>query len=302
MPIDEKLLLTEQRNKDTEHIDKMDTLSIIKCINKEDKTVAYAVEKELTAIAAAAEVIYEAIKDGGRLLYIGAGTSGRLGILDASECPPTYGIDASMVQGIIAGGKEAVFVAKEGAEDSEELAIIDLKNINLSDKDIVCGLAASGRTPYVLGGLKYANKIGAKTVSVCCVKGGEVSTYAKYPIAVLVGPEVVTGSTRMKAGTAQKMVLNMLSTAVMIKLGKVYSNLMVDVKPTNEKLVNRAIGIIMQCTNLTYDKSREMLQKANNEVKVAILMSLTGSDIDTCKQMLHQNNENVASAIMLYKE
>ena len=210
-------LTTESRNKDTLNIDKVSTLEMVKIINNEDKKVALAVESELPQIAEAIDGIVERINRGGRLIYIGAGTSGRLGILDASECPPTYGVSEELVQGIIAGGKEAIFRAKEGAEDSKELAVEDLKNKSLSENDIVVGLAASGRTPYVIGGLEYANIIGALTISVTCNGNSEVSKVAQISIAPVVGAEVVTGSTRLKSGTAQKLVLNMLSTGTMIR-------------------------------------------------------------------------------------
>ena len=301
MPRDINLLMTEQRNSNTLHIDEMDTLGIVEAINNEDQQIALAVKKVLPNVVVAIDDIYDSLQNGGRLIYIGAGTSGRLGVLDASECPPTYGVDASMIQGIIAGGPEALLVAKEGAEDSLTLAVSDLQELHLNDKDVVCGLAASGRTPYVIGGLQYANKVGAKTISICCVENGEISKYAKQSIEILVGPEVITGSTRMKAGTAQKLVLNMLTTTVMIKLGKVYGNLMVDVKPTNDKLVKRATNIIVECTNVSKEKATDFLQKSGNNVKVAILMALTGSTVDVCKDMLDTNNQNVAKAIRLYK-
>ena len=212
---------TEQVNQDTLHIDEMDTIDILKTINNEDQKVALAVKEVLPAIAKAVDCIYEKMCIGGRLIYIGAGTSGRLGILDASECPPTYGVEPTLVQGLIAGGKEALTNAIEGAEDSQESAIQDLQAIELNENDVVCGIAASGRTPYVIGGLKYAREKGCSTVSICCVHHGQISLYADYPIEVVVGPEVVTGSTRMKSGTAQKLILNMLTTSVMIKKGKV---------------------------------------------------------------------------------
>lgn len=215
-------LTTESRNSSSLNIDKVSTLDMVKIINNEDKKVALAVEKELVKIAEAIDGIVSGMQKGGRLIYIGAGTSGRLGILDASECPPTYGVSEELVQGIIAGGTEAIFRAKEGAEDSKELAIEDLKSKNITENDTIVGLAASGRTPYVIGGLEYANKIGALTVSITCNANSEVAKVSKVSIAPVVGAEVVTGSTRMKAGTAQKLVLNMLSTGTMIKLGKVY--------------------------------------------------------------------------------
>ena len=243
-------LTTESRNSSSLNIDKVSTLDMVKIINNEDKKVALAVEKELVKIAEAIDGIVSGMQKGGRLIYIGAGTSGRLGILDASECPPTYGVSEELVQGIIAGGTEAIFRAKEGAEDSKELAIEDLKSKNITENDTIVGLAASGRTPYVIGGLEYANKIGALTVSITCNANSEVAKVSKVSIAPVVGAEVVTGSTRMKAGTAQKLVLNMLSTGTMIKLGKVYGNLMVDVRATNKKLVERAKKIVCEATGV----------------------------------------------------
>ncbi|MGL5902034.1 MAG: N-acetylmuramic acid 6-phosphate etherase, partial [Cetobacterium sp.] len=241
-----KSLTTESRNVNTLNIDTVSTAEMVKIINDEDKKVAEAVATELPQIAEAIDGIVERMKKGGRLIYIGAGTSGRLGILDASECPPTYGVSEELVQGLIAGGVEAIFRAKEGAEDSKELAIQDLKDRELTANDTVVGLAASGRTPYVIGGLEYANEIGALTVSITCNADSSVAKEAKIAISPVVGPEVVTGSTRLKSGTAQKLVLNMLSTGSMIKMGKVYGNLMVDVQSTNEKLVERAKKIVSE--------------------------------------------------------
>ena len=234
---------------------------------------------------------------GGRLIYIGAGTSGRLGILDASECPPTYGIDPTLIQGLIAGGNEALTTAIEGAEDSQEQAIEDLKNIHLTDKDVVCGIAASGRTPYVISGLQYAHTIGSETVSICCVHNGEISQYAHYPIEVITGAEVVTGSTRMKAGTAQKLILNMISTSVMIKRGKVYKNLMVDVQPTNEKLKIRAVNIVSQSLDCSEEEAKTLLTKCHYNVKIAILSGLTGKDEKECEEALLKNNGNINKTV-----
>ena len=266
-------------------------------INNEDKKVAIAVENELPQIAEAIDGIVERINRGGRLIYIGAGTSGRLGILDASECPPTYGVSEELVQGIIAGGTEAIFRAKEGAEDSKELAIEDLKVKNLTENDTVVGLAASGRTPYVIGGLEYANKIGALTVSVTCNGDSEVSKVAKISIAPVVGAEVVTGSTRLKSGTAQKLVLNMLSTGTMIKLGKVYGNLMVDVRATNEKLVERAKRIVCEATGVEKSQAEEVLSETNFDVKLAIFMILSGLNITQAKEKLSASKGYIARAM-----
>lgn len=290
-------LTTESRNQNTLNIDKVSTLEMVKIINNEDKKVAIAVENELPQIAEAIDGIVERINRGGRLIYIGAGTSGRLGILDASECPPTYGVSEELVQGIIAGGTEAIFRAKEGAEDSKELAIEDLKVKNLTENDTVVGLAASGRTPYVIGGLEYANKIGALTVSVTCNGDSEVSKVAKISIAPVVGAEVVTGSTRLKSGTAQKLVLNMLSTGTMIKLGKVYGNLMVDVRATNEKLVERAKRIVCEATGVEKSQAEEILSETNFDVKLAIFMILSGLNITQAKEKLSASKGYIARAM-----
>lgn len=290
-------LTTESRNQNTLNIDKVSTLEMVKIINNEDKKVAIAVENELPQIAEAIDGIVERINRGGRLIYIGAGTSGRLGILDASECPPTYGVSEELVQGIIAGGTEAIFRAKEGAEDSKELAIEDLKVKNLTENDTVVGLAASGRTPYVIGGLEYANKIGALTVSVTCNGDSEVSKVAKISIAPVVGAEVVTGSTRLKSGTAQKLVLNMLSTGTMIKLGKVYGNLMVDVRATNEKLVERAKRIVCEATGVEKSQAEEVLSETNFDVKLAIFMILSGLNITQAKGKLSASKGYIARAM-----
>lgn len=295
--IDLEKLTTESRNQNTIDIDKLSTLEMVRKINNEDKKVAEAVEAELPKIAEAIDGIVEGIHKGGRLIYIGAGTSGRLGILDASECPPTYGVSEELVQGIIAGGKEAIFRAKEGAEDSKELAVEDLKLKNLNKNDTVVGLAASGRTPYVIGGLNYANEIGALTVSVTCNANSEVSKAAKISIAPVVGPEVITGSTRLKSGTAQKLVLNMLSTGTMIKLGKVYGNLMVDVRATNEKLVERAKRIVCEATGAQREEAEKILNETNFDVKLSIFMILSRLNKDEAKNILENNNGYIAEAL-----
>lgn len=290
-------LTTECRNKNTMDIDNISTLEMVKKINNEDKKVAEAVELELPKIAKAIDGIVERIHKGGRLIYIGAGTSGRLGILDASECPPTYGVSEELVQGIIAGGKEAIFRAKEGAEDSKELAVEDLKLKNLSENDVVVGLAASGRTPYVIGGLAYANEIGALTISVTCNADSEVSKTAKISISPVVGPEVITGSTRLKSGTAQKLVLNMLSTGTMIKLGKVYGNLMVDVRATNEKLVERAKKIVCEATGATREEAEKTLQETDFNVKLSIFMILSKLEKNEAKNILDESKGYIAKAL-----
>lgn len=295
--IDLEKLTTESRNENTLDIDKVSTLEMVKKINDEDKKVALAVESELLKIAEAIDGIVNRMHKGGRLIYIGAGTSGRLGILDASECPPTYGVSEELVQGIIAGGKDAIFRAKEGAEDSKELAIEDLKNKSLNENDTVVGLAASGRTPYVIGGLEYANKIGALTISITCNKNSEVAKTAKISIAPVVGAEVVTGSTRLKSGTAQKLVLNMLSTGTMIKLGKVYGNLMVDVRATNEKLVERAKKIVCEATGITREESEKILKETDFDVKLSIFMTLSKLNKNEAKKILDANKGYIAKAL-----
>ena len=292
-------LTTESRNQNTLDIDKVSTIEMLQKINEEDKKVAIAVEKEIPQIANARDRTVERMQNGGRLIYIGAGTSGRLGILDASECPPTYGVSEELVQGVIAGGKEAIFRAQEGAEDSKELAVKDLKERNLNENDVVVGIAASGRTPYVIGGLEYANEIGALTVSVTCNKDSEVSKCAKISIAPVVGPEVVTGSTRLKSGTAQKLVLNMLSTGAMIKLGKVYGNLMVDVQTTNKKLVERAKKIVSEATGLNIEESTKVLNETNFDVKLAIFMVLSSLDKNEAKSKLDEAKGYIAKALSL---
>ena len=295
--IDLEKLTTESRNQNTLNIDKVSTLEMVKIINSEDKKVAIAVEEELPKIAEAIDGIVERMHKGGRLIYIGAGTSGRLGILDASECPPTYGVSEELVQGLIAGGKEAIFRAKEGAEDSKELAVEDLKGISLSENDTVVGLAASGRTPYVIGGLEYANEIGALTASITCNANSEVAKAAKISIAPVVGAEVVTGSTRLKSGTAQKLVLNMLSTGTMIKLGKVYGNLMVDVRATNEKLVERAKKIVCEATGVEREEAENVLKETDFDVKLSIFMILSELNKDEAKKILDSSKGYIAQAL-----
>lgn len=290
-------LTTESRNQNTLDIDKISTIEMVKKINNEDKKVAEAVERELPQIAEAIDGIVERMHKGGRLIYIGAGTSGRLGILDASECPPTYGVSEDLVQGIIAGGQEAIFRAKEGAEDSRELAVSDLKERKLTANDTVVGLAASGRTPYVIGGLQYANEIGALTISVTCNADSAVSKEAKISIAPVVGAEVITGSTRLKSGTAQKLVLNMLSTGSMIKLGKVYGNLMVDVRSTNEKLVERAKKIVAEATGVTINEAAEVLSKTEFDVKLAIFMILSKLEKEEAGFKLKESKGYIAEAL-----
>ncbi|EPG0326857.1 N-acetylmuramic acid 6-phosphate etherase [Vibrio alginolyticus] len=279
-------LVSEWRNPDTMDIDLLPSLDIVQRINQQDKLVPLAVEKVLPEIAEAVDKITEAFKVGGRLFYIGAGTSGRLGVLDASECPPTFGTDPEMVVGIIAGGKEAMFRAKEGAEDDPTLGEQDLKENMLTQRDVVVGIAASGRTPYVIGGLEYANKLGATTVALSCNPDSPIADIADIAISPVVGPEALTGSTRLKSGTAQKLVLNMLTTASMIRLGKSYQNLMVDVKATNAKLVARAARIVMQATDCTNQEAKTALKETDYDAKLAILMILTGLDKESATEQL----------------
>ncbi|KAF0825074.1 N-acetylmuramic acid 6-phosphate etherase [Cytobacillus firmus] len=283
-------LNTEQRNPKTMEIDLMTTEEIITIINQEDTIVPNAIAREIPHIVKVVDEITESFKKGGRLIYVGAGTSGRLGIIDASECPPTYGTDPEMVVGIIAGGKEAMTEAVEGAEDDSEQGRQDVADIQLSDKDVLVGIAASGRTPYTIGALQYGNEVGAVTVSVACTKDSEMGKISKYTIAPITGPEVVTGSTRMKAGTAQKLVLNMLTTASMIKLGKVYGNLMVDVQMTNEKLFKRAENIVKMATGASDEEARAALKEQNYQTKAAILQILTGLKGEAAAELLKKHN------------
>lgn len=297
MKQDIKSLETEQHNHQSTNIDKMNTLDILKTINNEDKQIPSAIHKNLNNIEKVVDESYKSLKDGGRLIYIGAGTSGRLGVLDASECPPTYGVTPDLVQGIMAGGNEAIFRAQEGVEDRLEEGEKDLKEINLTEKDMVIGITASGRTPYVLGALNYANSIQAGTSSISCASYSEVSDVAQFPIEIITGPEVVTGSTRMKAGTAQKLVLNMISTAVMIKLGKVYQNYMVDLKASNYKLKIRSINILKEILTINDSQALELLEQANGHVKLALLLGMTDLKIDKAKEQLKQSNGHLRKAL-----
>ena len=288
---------TEKRNINTMNLDELSTVEIIAKINQEDKKIADCVEPAIAEIGKATDFAVGSIKSGGRLIYMGAGTSGRLGILDASECPPTYGVPFDMVIGIIAGGDKAIRKAVEGAEDSKELAVKDLKKIGFNEKDTLVGLAASGRTPYVIGGLEYARSIGAKTAAISCVQGAKISDIADAKIEVIVGAEAVTGSTRMKAGTAQKMVLNMISTTAMVKIGKVYQNLMVDAATTNEKLKVRALNIVSEATGIEKESSKKLLEDSGYDVKVAIVMGLASVDASKARKTLEKNDLNVSATI-----
>ncbi|GMA48086.1 N-acetylmuramic acid 6-phosphate etherase [Tetragenococcus muriaticus PMC-11-5] len=290
-------LATETRNQKTMALDDMNVMEVLQTMNEEDKNVPLAIEAALPQVKTVVEQIIQSFNNKGRLLYIGAGTSGRLGVLDAAECVPTFGTDPEMVQGLIAGGMKAMTVAVEGAEDSQELARKDLAKASLNENDIVVGIAASGRTPYVIGGLDYAKEIGATTASVACNENAQISQHAAFPIEVEVGPEVLTGSTRLKSGTAQKLILNMLSTASMIGIGKVYKNLMVDVRATNDKLVERSKRIIMQATDCSYEQADKAFYQADENVKVAIVMILTGVGKKEASDKLIQGNGFVRNTL-----
>lgn len=295
--IDLSRLTTEARNPNTMNLDKMSTLEIATAMNEEDKNVVSAVKQVLPEIATAIMWATESLASEGRIIYIGAGTSGRLGVLDAVECPPTFGVSPEMVVGLIAGGSSAFVKAVEGAEDSLTLCEEELKKINLQKNDIVIGLAASGRTPYVIGGLRYANQMGCKTVAIACNKNSEIGAEARLAIEPTPGPEVLTGSTRLKAGTAQKMILNMISTGSMVGIGKAYENLMVDVKQSNEKLIVRAQNITMTATGCTREEAKNALNQADGHVKTAIVMILLHCDADAAKQKLAQAKGKIHQAL-----
>lgn len=282
-------MITEQRNPHSMQIDRASALEIVQLINNEDKLVPLAIEKCLPQIAQAVEKIVAAFQQGGRLVYMGAGTSGRLGVLDASECPPTYGVSPEMVVGLIAGGERALRHPIEGAEDNREQGKLDLQAIEFSAKDVLVGIAASGRTPYVLGGLDYAKELGAVTISIASNPNSAMANIADIAIETLVGAEVLTGSSRMKSGTAQKLVLNMLTTASMILIGKCYQNLMVDVQASNEKLRARAIRIVMQATECSKETAEKMLQTAEGNAKLAIMMILGNLDKESAVKILQEN-------------
>lgn len=291
-------LSTEQRNPRSMDIDAKSTAEIIKIINDEDKLVPYAVERELPYIEQAVDIIVQSLKNSGRLLYFGAGTSGRLGIVDASECPPTFGTPYGMIEGFIAGGYEAMFRSQEGAEDKEEKGANEVVAANVTSKDVVCGIAASGRTPYVIGAVKKAKQLGAKTLYVTTNPRKDFDIEeVDVAICPYVGPEVLMGSTRMKSGTAQKLVLNMLTTTSMIRLGKVYENMMIDLQMTNKKLVERSKKIVMTITGLNYDEASIALDKAKGHVKTALVMIKANVDIKEAKEKLKKADGFVRKAI-----
>lgn len=290
-------MTTETRNKNTMMLDAMSALEIVQAMNNEDALVPAAITPLLPNIAQVVDWVVVSFRQGGRLFYIGAGTSGRLGVLDASECPPTFGVDASQVVGLIAGGERAMTKAVEGAEDDTLLGKTDLQDHNLQPQDIVVGIAASGRTPYVLGGLDYAKSLGCKTAAIACNKGSAVGKAADIAIEAEVGPEVLTGSTRLKSGTAQKLILNMISTASMVRSGKAYQNLMVDVKQSNEKLHTRAENIAMDATGVERTVARTAIDAADGEVKTAITMILANCNAQQARQRLAKANGHVREAI-----
>ena len=296
MGVNIKKITTEGRNQNTLDIDKVSTKEILVKINNEDKTVAYAVEKAIDQIAECVDMVYETFMNDGRLIYMGAGTSGRIGLIDAVECKPTYGVSPEMVQCLMAGGVGAMVQAVEGAEDSKTMAVEDLKRINLTDKDIVIGIAASGRTPYVIGGIEYAKEVGAKTASITTSANTILSSLVDCPIEAVTGAEPITGSTRMKSGTAQKMICNMISTASMVKMGKVYQNLMIDVQATNEKLVARSISIIKEITGLEDTEAKLAFEKYGS-VKKAMLGILADIEKEEVEEILNKHKGNIRKAL-----
>ena len=292
-------LSTETRNPNTMNLDEMTSLEIVEAMNKEDSKVPLVISQLLPKIAEVIDIATEALKNKGRIFYIGAGTSGRLGVVDASECPPTFNASPNDIIGLIAGGEKAFTKAIEGAEDSENLGKEDLMKNNFSKNDICIGLAASGRTPYVIGGLKYAKSIGAKTASISCNKNSKISAISDIAIEAIVGPEILTGSTRLKAGTAQKLILNMISTGAMIRMGKCYQNLMVDLQMKNKKLERRGINIIKEATGVEEKEATEFMVKANGCVKIAIVMIFLNCDYETAKQKLEKADGKVRLAIKI---
>ncbi len=298
---EEKIILeglsTETRNPETMNLDEMSSLEIVQAMNKEDIKVPQIITHLLPLIAKVVDICAVALKTKNRIFYMGAGTSGRLGIVDSSECPPTFNASPNEFIGLIAGGERAFIKAVEGAEDSEDLGKDDLIKRNFCKNDICIGLAASGRTPYVIGGLKYAKSIGAQTVSISCNKDAKISKFADYPIEAIVGPEVLTGSTRLKAGTAQKLILNMISTGAMIRVGKSYQNLMVDLQMTNKKLERRGVNIIKEATGVDDEEAKKYIEKAKGSVKIAIIMILTNCEYEDAIKRLEKADGKVRIAI-----
>ena len=294
-------LETEQRNPASERLSEMDTIEILRVINEEDKKVAYAVEKALPEIAKLVEAIVEAVRSGGRWIYVGAGTSGRLAAIDVAELLSTYDVGPEVVEALVAGGPGAMVRPIEGAEDDEEMAVRELKARRVCGKDVVVGISASGRTPYVVSALKYAKSVGARTAAITCVENSPVTEFADIKVVVKTGPEVITGSTRMKAGTAQKMVLTMLSTAVMVKLGRVYGNLMVALQPVSQKLRERAKRIIMMEAGVSYDEASRILEEAKYDVVTAIVMAVAGVSYEEAVQLLQQTGYIPTRAVELAK-
>lgn len=290
-------LVSESRNPQTMDLDALSTLEMVTRFNEQDARVAQAVKATLPEVAQAVDAAADALRAGGRIIYMGAGTSGRLGVLDASECPPTFGVPHGLVVGLIAGGPGALLKAVEGAEDDPQLGEEDLKALNLTARDLVVGLAASGRTPYVIGGLQYARAAGCKTVAISCNPASPIAREADIAISPVVGPEALTGSTRLKSGTAQKLVLNMISTGAMVKFGKVYQNLMVDMKATNVKLVDRACRMVMEATGVAREEAQAVLEQTGYEVKPAILMVLTGLDAPAAEARLAAHNGFLRAAL-----
>ncbi|PHM30655.1 N-acetylmuramic acid 6-phosphate etherase [Xenorhabdus innexi] len=297
MKINLNNLVTESRNPASTHIDELSILDMLRVINDEDKKVALAVEQTLPQVALVVDKVAEAFRRGGRLIYCGAGTSGRLGILDASECPPTYGTKPEQVVGLIAGGHKAILKAVENAEDNRQLGADDLKELHFSEKDVLVGIAASGRTPYVLGAMEYATSIGATVACICCNPDSPMTRLADIAVTPVVGPEVVTGSSRMKAGTAQKLVLNMITTGAMIRTGKVYGNLMVDVEATNAKLIERQKNIVMAATECSREAAEQALSACNGHCKTAIVMILSGISAEEARMLLTEHQGFIRPAI-----
>lgn len=295
--VDLEKMETEKQNPNTMNLDQMSVKEALEVMNQEDKKVAEAIEEVIPEIEQAVYIIIEQFEKGGRLIYTGAGTSGRLGVLDAAECPPTFGTPKDKVVGLIAGGERAITEAIEGAEDNKYLGRKDLADLHLNENDVVVGLAASGRTPYVIGALNYANELNVPTIAIACTKNSEIGKLAKTAIEAVPGPEVLTGSTRLKAGSAQKMILNMLTTISMVGIGKIYKNLMVDVQPTNEKLVSRAENIVMKATNVERETAKKALKDSDGKVKVAIIMILLDVDQDTAIEKLEKSKGHVRKAL-----